>query len=129
MKYCELCFRKAIYYGEIFPGHDLIFDKHYKIVCDHDELVRFPDRPLPDPYDGMTDGEIDSAPKEVNEKFLKLSEYDDQFRKLFRFDPQQGHEILELCKKVGYNPDQDGWLDFWLINRAYKMIEKFEQGS
>lgn len=129
MNYCDMCFRNVIYYGEIFPRHDLIFDEYYKIVCDHDEVIRFPRRPLPDPYDGMCDRERDFAPKEVHEKFEKLFEYDDEFRKLFQFGPQQGHEIVELCKKVGYNPEKDGWLDFWLINRAYKMIEKFEQGS
>jgi hypothetical protein len=118
----------VIFYGEIFPSHYFIYhDKHYKIVKGHEEIIRFPGKPFKDPYDGMTDKEVDASDKKKNKKykaFTKYLEYDDEFRKDFRFHPSQGHEIVELCKKAGYKHKKDEWLDFWLVDRAAKMIEK-----
>lgn len=127
MNYCQSCFRNATYYGEIFHEHDLILDGEiYKIVSDHDEIVRFPSKPPKDPFEGLSDEEAAAKGNTLNEEFLKYSAYDAEFRKKFVFSPQQGHHIVECCKKSGYDPNVHGWLDYWVVDRAYNLIQKSE---
>lgn len=126
MNYCEMCFRNATEIGEIYPHHFLIKDADgfYKIVNAHDEIVRFQTPPILDPCDGMSDEEINEAwDGGLNKEFLKYSHYAENFRRdSFRFHPQHGHQMVEFCKQVGYDPDKTGWLDHWLIDRAARMI-------
>lgn len=124
---CELCFRNMEYYGEIFPHHDLIFhDGFFKICNGHDEIIRFHAPPIKDPCEGLSEDAVDafcndSKNDEINDAYFQ---YHEKFRETFRFAPQLGEEIVIACRQVGYNPNQDGWLDYWLVERAAKMIEK-----
>ena len=124
---CELCFQNAEYYGEIFPNHDLIFhDGVFKICNGHDEIIRFHAPPVKDPCDGLSEDAEDlfcndPSNDSINNAYFK---YHEDFRKDFRFSPQLGEEIIIACRQVGYNSSKDGWLDYWIVNRASKMIEK-----
>lgn len=118
--YCESCYKGAIDYGEIYPEHFLILDddNYFKVVNGHDEMFRFFSKPIKDPYDGLTDEQINTAPIDYT-----YSNYVSTFRtKNFSFHPQHGHKIVEKCKSVGYNPDVNGWLDYWMVKRAYDLI-------
>lgn len=126
MSYCTACFSDAINYGEIYPDHYLLLDKeNYKIVSDHDEIIRFSEKPVGDPWRDYTHDQELHATKEDTEKFMAFSKRVEDFRiNHFKFHPQHGHKMVELCKQVGYEPDVVGWLDYWLYDRAAAMIEK-----
>jgi hypothetical protein len=123
-----MCFSNAKYIGEIFPGHDLIkHDGFYKIVDDHNEIIRFPDTPLKDSFENLTDTQIDTMyrDEEACKKDDAFMHYVEEFRKVFRFHPQQGKQIVDLCIENGYDQEKDGWLEYWLINRAATMIDNY----
>ena len=123
MSYCAACFNDVVCYGEIYPDHSLILhDGHYKITEGHNEIYRFHGMPLIDIFEGKTDEEVNNASLAeslVDDAYFKFVE---EMRKTFVFAPQHGHQMVELCKKVGYDPMVDGWLEFWLCNRAGRMI-------
>ena len=123
MSYCALCFPGAKSFGEIYPEHSLILcDGLYQIINSHDEIYRFPGIPLINPFAGMTDEEAEKADLQyalADDTFCKFVE---TMRETFVFHPQQGHIMVDLCKQVGYDPMKDGWLDYWLCNRAARMI-------
>lgn len=132
MNYCKLCFPNSLWMDEIFPGHDLLESKDsdgntiYKIVDDHVEIIRFPSPPVKDPFYNMSDTQIDSfgsnpIMQELDKKYMECVE---KFRETFVFHPQVGQNILDLCIQSGYNPEKDGWLEYWLIHRAAEIIEK-----
>lgn len=125
MNYCAACFDDAVFFGEIFPLHELILhDGFYKIVKDHDEIIRFHQPPIHDPCRNMTDQQVSQAYEdekmkaEIDGYFV----YAEEFRKTFVFAPQQGHYIVEQCKKGGYDPMEHGWLEYWLIEQATLLI-------
>jgi hypothetical protein len=123
MSHCALCFIGATNYGEIYPGHELVFvDGHYSIVNDHDEIYRFHGMPLINIFEGKTEDEVNHAPLAetlLDDAYMAFVE---KMRETFIFAPQHGHKMVELCKQVGYDPMKDGWLDFWLCNRAGRMV-------
>lgn len=127
MNLCCLCFSNSINIGEIFAGHDLIeHEGVFKIVDGHDELIRFPATPLIDPLDGMTDEQEEAAFQipEIDEQAHKFMSYVENFRtEYFSFHPQTGAMILDRCKSIGYNPETNGWLEYWLVNHVGKMIQ------
>lgn len=132
MNYCTSCFPECVDYGEIYPGHNLLYDNsgtwNYKIVNEHDEVLRFGEKPYGDPFNGMSDEEVNTASESQLAAFTEYCHQVETFRmKHFKFHPQHGHHMMELCKQVGYNPDTDGWLDHWIINRAAKMIADKEK--
>ena len=113
--FCEMCFKNADYYGELFPDHDFIFHKKiFKVVKYHDEVFRFPSTPPKSPT------------FETDDTYIN---YVEKFRKNFMFSPQQGKEIVEGCAKVGYNPKEHGWLDYWIVHQAAVLIEKGKQND
>jgi hypothetical protein len=130
MNLCCLCFSDSTVYGEFFRGHDLILhDEHYKIVDGHDELIRYPGRPLLDPVDGMTEEQETAAynDPEFDKRVVEYMEYAEKFRtEYLRFHPQTGALIVELAKEVGYDQDKHGWLEYWLTHRAAQMIRHYQ---
>jgi hypothetical protein len=128
--YCTSCFRDAICYGEIFPDNfELLYvDKHYSVVQDHAEIFRFPSKPLKDPCDNMTEEEVNALYEDATKWHINdtYTDYVEEFREDFMFDPQTGKEIVDGCMKVGYDPTKNGWLDYWIVNRAAQMIQKLE---
>lgn len=129
--YCELCFPNSTFIAELFPYHELIFNEGiYKVVQDHDEIFRFHSEPIPDPWSGMSDEQIDASVHDpaMDKKLEEYIEFSGKFRKEnFIFHPQTGHEIVELCMKIGYDPKVDGWLDSWIVDRAASFIRSKEK--
>lgn len=127
MNYCELCYRDAKYFGELFAEHDLIlFEGHYMICDGHDEIFRFQGLPLKDPCKGLNDDQIEALLKTTEgwEADRAYSNFVEEFRvNNFQLHPMLGHRIVELCKQAGYNSETDGWLEYWIIHRAANLVE------
>jgi len=129
--FCEMCFQNAEYIGEIFEGHDLILHEGtYKVIKSHDEIFRFQSIPIKNPCDKMTDEEIDIFYRTIPNLDDTYTQYCEEFRKTFRFHPQTGKDIVDACVKAGFNPENDGWLEYWIVHRAAIFIGKYyEQRS
>ena len=93
---------------------------------DHDEIIRFPfgvppKNPIPV---GTSEEQIDVMLK--TPEFVAMDDaymdYVSQFRKNFVFHPQNGQQILNGCKMVGYDSQKDGWLEYWIVDRAARLI-------
>lgn len=132
MNYCELCFSSATFYGEIFPDFEFIkWGKNdYSIVQGHDEIFRFPEPPLyvnPIP-DDLTDEQMDERylDEEISKKDLEFCEAVERLRMAFHFSPQLGRDICLAAEKQGWIPLKHGWLDYWVMDRAAKMIKEKE---
>jgi len=125
MEYCESCFRNATNYGEIYHGHFLILDTipspTYKIVREHEESVRFPSEPWKDPGYYLSTEEIWALPIEKQNRIDDYIEYLEKLTDNLRTDPHHGYNMINLCKKVGFNPDAE-YLGIWLSERAAFMI-------
>ena len=99
---------------------------HYSIVEGHNEIFRFPDAPIyanPVP-EGISYEEEDELLKdpifcEKDNIYMNACE---KLRKVFIFPPQMGHEIVEACKKSGWI-EEHGWIEYWIMNKAAKMIQ------
>jgi len=134
MNYCTSCFRNAIYYGEIFPDHDFIKwgetddNMHYSIVQDHAEIYRFKEKPI---YINPTANAVTEEEENEMYKDKTICEMDDIYCKKvhemdFMFHPQIGWDICENAKKAGWNPEKNGWLEYWVMHRAATMLREKE---
>ena len=137
MNYCISCFREATYYGEIFPGYDFIrwrpnakLKYKWSIVKEHDEIFRFPSKPMEDPIpEGLTEEMINKLYENVEfaerdytyTSMVKTMKIDYQFR----LCPQTRKEIGNAAKKGGWIPKKHGWLEYWVMDKAAKMIKNY----
>jgi hypothetical protein len=127
MNFCHHCFSNATFIGEFFEGHDLVFHEgFYKVVVPngHTELFRFDKPPVKDICAGLTEEEEEKVCAERWEEVDALLNYAEEFRQTFRFDPQTGEEICRLARALGWVPDNFGWIEYWIIERAAVLIQQ-----
>lgn len=154
---CEQCTAQVLLWRKpIVPGFGLVkaqIDGHfmragwYGLLECNDPSMLFGVEPEKDPYWGMTDNEIDKAPKELHDQFMDWSEkvevfeqqlmtHIDQFAiDAFNADktpwtsPNKGtdlmtvYALIEACKEAGWDKKQHGSVQRWLLHRIAVHIE------
>ena len=73
-------------------------------------------KPFYDPTIGEDENDNRISPEE-DEYWKNLSE----FREIINIDPRTGWYMVEAAKKVGYDPQEDGDMASWLIERITKL--------
>lgn len=123
---CEQCSTDSLDIGEVVPGLSLFQAKkdgrHMKagdfgLVRSNDPDVTWSFRPEPDPYEGMSDEEID------RQDGVAWAAWRDKARAFsleckVQLGMTTAFRIGLLCQAAGYDATKDGRLDFWLFHRV-----------
>ncbi len=115
---CKQCFTDPVGW-DIAPGYTLMkatkpydgWDRWAFVICNDPEFVWSTD-PSPEP-DIDKDGGL----------WCKWSDEADELRTLLKGSPVWGYRLVEACRKVGYRPDRNGNLVYWLWDRMGKLIQ------
>lgn len=80
--------------------------------------------PVKDPSFGMTDEEIDRPwSKEFELEWDKFQDGLEEFRREMVMSPDMGYKLVRAAMKVGFNPEADGRLDYWLFHYLAVWLE------
>ncbi|MBU9199964.1 hypothetical protein KTD31_00925 [Burkholderia multivorans] len=123
---CEQCIAEAVMVVEnVIPGFHLMQaargSRHWKkgwygLVESNDPTLVFEGPLLPDPTHGWSDDAINAMSPEVQ---ARLGRYDASVELLedaLVVDARTGYRIVTACIEAGYNPKEDGFLHYWLMN-------------
>ena len=137
---CEMCIVKPTDFGEIIPGFYFCLPTvdwrgvkagHYVISNGMCVIATFPEKPWPDPLEGMTDDQIDALDlkgevwKSEEAWLLAGGGVEDAFKML----PDDGWRMIEAARKVGCNPEEDGSFSMWLFHKAGEMLRDNPKGK
>lgn len=131
---CEQCSTDSLDIGEVVPGLFLFQARKngrhmkagdYGLVRSNDPDVTWSFRPEPDPYEGMSDEEINSQDGKAWEAWRPLvQEFAAQCKA--QLDMTKGLRIALLCQAAGYNHNKDGLLEYWLFHRMGVLMKAKE---
>jgi hypothetical protein len=77
-----------------------------------------------DPFEGMTDKEIDKVATEPKwEEYWEHAHRVDANRKKFNCDVMTGYRFVKACERSGYEKE-DGDIIFWIINYIGKKLSE-----
>ena len=120
--------------GQIIPGLYLGYDivsKQYLVVGGQgkpgDELFGF-EKILKDPYEGLTDEEIDSLSIQdaKHEQFLSYTNGVKTLTDNTSFSIHQAQELILHAEQAGYQRSKDGDIMFWIMEKISKMVKLYE---
>lgn len=130
---CLQCVSESItIIDQILPGFSLClatkpdprFPKWGLVEC-NDPTFMFEVDPISDPWENLTDEEIDSENYDVKkeEEFSKrYEEFKKSFNKVY---PTTGYDLVKACIESGYNREKDGWnVIIWLFNYIGNYLER-----
>lgn len=123
---CYLCYPGASEIGMICGGYALIlWEGKYHILGGQGHLghieYSFENKPFPDP-DPECAEELDPEDEALSERWLDMMEH---LSKNLKMDPYTGHELIERCLVVGYDPEEHSF-DCWLLDRCGQLIKNWE---
>ena len=128
---CYLCFPNGKEYCELVPDCWLFENEgHYGLMCqpghglDHAILI-FPDKPWPDP-----DRECEHEDDEIAALSDKWIDTVCAWDETVKMPPQDGHMLVESCKKAGWtgtpNEEAHPLLLHWLYDLAGKKLAEYD---
>lgn len=134
---CEACYAECETIGEILPGLALVQAKKsfrhieegmYGLVRLNSPDLVWAARPMPDPFFGMTDDEIDAAPQPLLSDFLVFDLLVTLFSKACeaQLSLTTAYDIGCLCQAAGYNRKEDGLMEHWLFHRMGALLKSQE---
>ena len=117
---CAICYNGGVEYGELGPGISLIkFKDLYSVLAGQghggDRWISFKIEPTPDP---CTDDEDDEQAGKSFEWMLLIDDNIVVHKLVFDDIPY----YAQLCQKMGYRPNHDGRLSYWLFDKCGKLI-------
>jgi len=134
---CLQCMTDAkVIKEDILPGYSLMQAQKeaegwpkdwYGLVECNNPTVVFPNIGLePDLCDDLSDEEVDALPENSKEwqSSLSLISYArknlDQFKKI---ELKDSWRLVQACIQAGYNPEEDGLAECWLLNFIAKELK------
>lgn len=118
---CEQCTADTIFFGSPLPGWFLVratrdgwFMKKddWGLVRSNDPDFYWQATPLPDPYKGFTDEEV-NASKILDKDFLKAYE---EFWPKLEGSALAGYKLVRACEQMGYEEKVHGSVEWWLFD-------------
>ena len=137
---CEMCDAKPTEFGEILPTFPLALATkdtknvkagQYAITDGQFTLVAFPEKPWPEPCEGMDDAALDALPPkgEVWKRQMEWGTAARVFDDAFLIRPDLGWELVEVAKKCGYDTANGGSFAMWLFHKAGVMLRDNPKGK
>lgn len=134
---CQQCITEAVEYGEIVPGFYLYKSKvgsskwpagEYAIVQFNDPTfyLRGIGVPLLDPCFGKEDDEVEIllCDPAILDSFNKFCAQAELIAENFLCRPNTGFALVTAALKAGYDPEEDGLIEFWLLHKIACLVEK-----
>lgn len=129
---CEQCLAECEVLGEVVPGLALVQARKagghmqvgdFGLVRVNDPDVVWTVAPVPDPWEGLSDEEIEARP---HEEFSGWSEKVEAFSKACQTQVHLSDalRIGVLCQAAGYDIETDGSLEHWLFHRMGVLLDK-----
>jgi hypothetical protein len=134
---CDLCLANS----ELLIA-DVVPNVHFEVACcDNGEgwergeygfvfmngpFVTWKGLPIVDPYDGLSDDEIDMI--QNDDPILKLNQHyldvNSDIEDYFYMRPNVAYWFIQSCIKDGYKPEEDGSVVFWVMNILAKKLKE-----
>lgn len=134
----------------IIPGYSLMISMKdnaewpkgwYGLVSCNDPDFVWEQKPLVDPWVGLTDEQIDACSKKQQREWLKFAQTADKIAKAMRVHPEVGWRFVEACRKAGFgerapkDPSKishnvfkeeiySGCPVYWFVNHAARKMKK-----
>jgi len=128
---CEACAAECKDLGEVLPGLFLVQATtdflHIKagdfgLVRSNGPDVVWAAEPSPDPWEGLTEAEINDRPEgEFTEWDAKVDIFTEACRTQLYLTT--AFDIGLICQAAGYNRQTDGSLDHWLFHRMGLLVQ------
>lgn len=95
----------------------------YGLVRSNDPDVVWEGTPFPDPWDGLTDDEVNAKTDstEFSDWLTAVKPFYEATKS--QLDMHTSFSLGMLCVKGGYDPEEDGWLTHWLFHRMGVMLQ------
>jgi hypothetical protein len=82
------------------------------------------DTPTPDPFDGLTDEQINDASEELKEADRDFGNGAVAFGSTLKVDPEVGYDLVVAAEAVGFDREEDGSISFWLFDYLGRWIRE-----
>lgn len=94
---------------DAFQGKDCEWPKGWYgwVRCNDPDFI-WEGKPIPCPYNGMTDKEINNAPKRVHKAYGRWYSQLQKFEEATNLDLMVAYDLVRACRKAGYKPSRDG---------------------
>ena len=129
---CECCCADAVDYGEVVSGWFLVRARkegqimqtgQWGLVFCNGPSVVWTTTPIPNPFEGKTDAEIDALPDD--EGWIEKAA-DFQVTGSPDMCLTACWDLVEACRQSGYNPEEHGDAEWWLFHRMGVMLQSGE---
>lgn len=138
---CEQCIAETEFYGEVLPGYYLtratkdgwwLKAGDWCLVICNDPEFSFHTMPIKDPFDGMTDEQVDATSKEEMKRFDDFVEVCNTIgveiaQSVLNKEPFWALHIYGklyvAMEKAGFSSEKDGDPTMWLCHRIAAFIE------
>lgn len=78
--------------------------------------------PYPDPVHDLSDAEIEALNQEDTDDMFQWLRDAEMFQQKLLLPPRLGHDLVEACKNLGYDPVTSGFLGHWLFHHIGEKI-------
>lgn len=137
---CDLCLIDAEELGEIIPGVHLHRARKARLHAHEGDLVieihgglalTWGGDLASDPFDGMSDGDINALPPDKYRGMEAWHDLTDAFAGhcTTNLSLNDAFDISMAAVKAGYNRDMDGYLHCWLFHRMGLCYEKWKKAA
>lgn len=102
---------------------------YYGLVHSNDPVFLLPEGICGDPTESLDDAEVDAL-RDDDPLWLQSERHFDYVaasKKYMVCDLNESWRLVQACIKSGYNPESDGFVEYWLINRIAGLLA--EQGT
>lgn len=129
---CRLCFPDAVDYGELVPEYFMFQSEGEFFICSgngHTKLAKFQGTPSPDPFNGLTEKQIEELPDGALSEWFDWAVLARNIEILIKdengiTDFGVACELGIACVEAGWTREQSGSPAFWLYERAGNLILK-----
>lgn len=121
---CELCCPNCNNLGELIPGYFLINlkdSKRYAIISESTQGHWNFNLITESIYIWDIKPEVEIVEDESNDWILQFDYIEPHLNNKL-FTPIEGYNLISSCITLGYNPDKDGDIEWWLFFKAGRHI-------
>lgn len=126
---CEQCCADTETIGDVLPGISLVRARKqgskmkpgdWGLVEGNDPFFIWSGEIVPDPFENLTDDEINACTDEQEAEFDRWGDAYEPFR-FMECDPRIGYEMISEAIELGYDP-KEGSVNYWLWCRMAKLV-------